>query len=436
MEYNKFIDNILNRGCVPPPLRHAVPRMHLMDTLAEKIKIIANEDQKNWLVIHGPPGVGKTRLVVDTLRTKPEFAGHYFDRIFWITDYCTNAKALSTVFSDLLIAITTPTYEKLMQIVQINHERAIQELIAEELRANPKTLLIVDGVFLPKCINFFASFQCPIIFTTCFTDIFNQSSNRLSADHGFFNFGIREEFTDEEMKQLAKSYDFSLTNYQISNLRYNSGSNPAVLGKLLESAQVEQQMLTVFADSEAQRPFENYDYPSSYYFRSMTEPINLLFEFVFRLIWPIDLCGNETENEIIACIMKDVSELIHKSLLEKNRQTEKSFHSHLIHPIIHSYLVRKCLKENPKELMVRSITASLELLQTRLRHDIGIPVDKSEAQLRREVLRDFYEKNERYFENLSKKSTEVLCNRSFTAPLISSETSWKNWIKHWLFWFI
>uniref|UniRef100_A0AC34FF16 NB-ARC domain-containing protein n=1 Tax=Panagrolaimus sp. ES5 TaxID=591445 RepID=A0AC34FF16_9BILA len=383
MEYNKFIDNILNRGCVPPPLRHAVPRTHLMDILAEKIKSIANEDQKNWLVIHGPPGVGKTRLVVDTLRTKPEFAGHYFDRIFWVTDYCTNAKTLSTVFSDLLIAITTPTYEKLMQIVQINQERAIQELIAEELRANPKTLLIVDGVFLPKCINFFASFQCPIIFTTCFTDIFNQASNRLSADHG----------------------------------------------------------LTVFADSEAQRPFENYEFPSSYYFRSMTEPITILFKYanenvvktfdVFRLIWPIDLCGNETENEIIACIMKDVSELIHKSLLEKNRQTEKSFHSHLIHPIIHSYLVRKCLKENPKELM-----ASLELLQTRLRHDIGIPVDKSEAQLRREVLRDFYEKNERYLENLSKKSTEVLCHKSLAAPVISSESSWKNWIKHWLFWFI
>uniref|UniRef100_A0AC35F964 NB-ARC domain-containing protein n=1 Tax=Panagrolaimus sp. PS1159 TaxID=55785 RepID=A0AC35F964_9BILA len=183
MEYNKFIDNILNRGCVPPPLRHAVPRIDLMDALAEKIKIIANDDQKNWLVIHGPPGVGKSRLVVDTLRTKPEFAGHYFDRIFWITDYCTNPKNLSTVFSDLLIAISTPTYEKLMQIVQIQQDRAIQELIAEELRANPKTLLIVDGVILPKCVNFFASFQCPIIFTTCFTDVFNQVSNRLSTDH-------------------------------------------------------------------------------------------------------------------------------------------------------------------------------------------------------------------------------------------------------------
>ena len=90
MEYNKFIDNVLNRGCVPPPLRHAVQRKDLMDILAEKIENIADEGgrtsiraQNNWLVIHGPPGVGKTRLVVDTLRLKPEFAGHHFDRIFW-----------------------------------------------------------------------------------------------------------------------------------------------------------------------------------------------------------------------------------------------------------------------------------------------------------------------------------------------------------------
>ena len=69
-------------------------------------------------------------------------------------------------------------------------------------------------------------------------------------------------------------------------------------------------------------------------------------------MWPLDLCGNESDNEIIALIMRDVSELIHKSLLEKNRETEKSFHSHLIPSIIHSYLVRKCMKEEPQELKV------------------------------------------------------------------------------------
>ena len=76
-----------------------------------------------------------------------------------MTDYCTNPENLYTVFSDLLVAISTPTYDKLMQIIQIKQERAIQELIAEELRAIPKTLLVVDGVILPKCVNFFASFE-------------------------------------------------------------------------------------------------------------------------------------------------------------------------------------------------------------------------------------------------------------------------------------
>ena len=54
--------------------------------------------------------------------------------------------------------------------------------------------------------------------------------------------GANEEFTSEEVKQLARSYDFSLTSYQASNLWFNSGNNPAILGKLLEAANAEQQM--------------------------------------------------------------------------------------------------------------------------------------------------------------------------------------------------
>lgn len=68
------------------------------------------------------------------------------------------------------------------------------------------------------------------------------SDRKYQINCRFFNMGANEEFTSEEVKQLARSYDFSLTSYQASNLWFNSGNNPAILGKLLEAANAEQQM--------------------------------------------------------------------------------------------------------------------------------------------------------------------------------------------------
>ena len=140
------------------------------------------ESEQNWLIVHGFPGSGKSRLVADTLRRCPEFVGHFFERIHWIVDSST-PKQLGTVMTDLLCRLNCNELTKLAS--DDSKIYGLRETIKEELQMNPRTLLIFDGVQTEECVKFCSGFPCTIIFTTCITDIFSEVENRISEDFGY-----------------------------------------------------------------------------------------------------------------------------------------------------------------------------------------------------------------------------------------------------------
>ncbi|KAE9554704.1 hypothetical protein FO519_002114 [Halicephalobus sp. NKZ332] len=416
---NEFIEKVLNIGQVPIPLSHEIERSHLISKLAEQLQNCARESGKNWLVVHGFPGSGKSRLVADTLRRRPEFVGHFFERVHWIVDNST-LRQLGTVMTDLLCRLNCNELTKFSS--DESRIYGLREIIKEQLQINPKTLLIFDGVQTEECVKFCSGLPCPIIFTTCVTDIFSEVENRISEEFGFFKLGKKEEFTLPEIRELASKFGFNLTSEGAQNLKVNGGNNPALIIKLLNSAKANPWMIQMYAENPPSQPMENFRYKSSYSYRSLAERIDSLLPLVetstfnsftfcgavlapdewirteiFKLIWPVDSCGVESETELIIQMLSDIDELVSKSLIEKDDDE-----------------------------------TTAELLKQRLRNKVVLAGRNSDYGTREGIIYDYYEGHSRQLESLIKKSRKESEEKRLHQSediQVANPVSWIQWLK-------
>lgn len=103
------------------------------------------------MIVCGPPGSGKSRLVAQTLRSCPELIGHFYDRVFWMVDN-SNDNQLLTLMTDLLCRLNC---QALANLPSNEFDTfVIREMIKQELLLKPKTLLVVDGIQTQACFDF------------------------------------------------------------------------------------------------------------------------------------------------------------------------------------------------------------------------------------------------------------------------------------------
>uniref|UniRef100_A0A7E4W4Y9 NB-ARC domain-containing protein n=1 Tax=Panagrellus redivivus TaxID=6233 RepID=A0A7E4W4Y9_PANRE len=385
---NAYINDTLNRAFVPPLQHPRVCRENELNQLVHQIKQCANaaEDGKNWLVLHGPPGTGKTKLLVQALRCVPEIMGHFCD-IIWINDNTTEPTRAITVFSDLYFSMASLLDGDIMSTAKLTNETVLRDHVTRMSALLSKGLIVIDGVYLKSVVDFLISVKCTVIFTTCSTDIFESVRHRFSDDYSFYRLG--SFLSTNEVVSLAEAYSERITENQAIALSSNCLFNVALLGKLLAAIKKHSHMKRSVLDNDDPKAFVSFKISSSYPFASLEEAINVMYESLdksvatafevcaalppaypipidgFIFVWPVDFCGNESRANIMMEVTEDIMQLADNNLLEPTELDKWGNSCYRIHPMLQSYLFWRVNRTKPRmiEDVHTTISQHLESLE-------------------------------------------------------------------------
>nr|CAD2178199.1 unnamed protein product [Meloidogyne enterolobii] len=381
--------HLLSIGRVPLLRKRSVRRHKLLDKLGERIEKFCDNSDSNWFLIFGMPGCGKTHLLNSLLWEKPEVSLALFDRVIWLTDRRMDEEGPLNLATDcLLIASLDSTQnftEKREEIIQKDEVDMMIQVETEGLflgssqslsignklkttleNIPKKFLLILDGVLKPETVRFFDEYKpnnCKILATSTSSDLFTSVDYldifRLEGDELEINelgqllrkFGFEEQFNNEELTELIEKAggNFALIEKLVTLARGNKDH----IQMLLSEFSTSRRSLNEFT-CNTPYPFNNLEGSIKQCLKMLSESLCRSFDFcsvleplawtpfeVISLIWPLDICGNETESHLKSLISHQLQTIVCNSILDalpKNKNY--SFTNYFrLQPIIHNFLL-------------------------------------------------------------------------------------------------
>ncbi|KAL7072841.1 hypothetical protein ACQ4LE_007727 [Meloidogyne hapla] len=379
--------HLLSIGRVPMLRKRSVLRHKLLDKLGERIEKFCDNSDSQWFLIFGMPGCGKTHLLNSLLWEKPEISLALFDRVIWLTDRRMDEEGplnLATVCL-LIASLDSPQTcdEKSEEILPkdevdmmggetegllgTSQSCSIGNKLKTILENIPKKiLLILDGVLNSETVRFFDEYKannCKILATSTSTDLFT------SVDYLDIFRLETDELDISELGQLLKKFGFEdyFNNNDLFEIIEKTGGNIALIEKLMTLARGNKDHLQMLLSefSTSRHPLNEFSCNTSYPFNNLEGSIKICmkmlgdslcrsFDFcsvlepsawtpfeVISLIWPLDICGNETESHLKSLLSHQLQTIVCNSLLDDLPKTKnKSLTNYFrLQPLIHNFLL-------------------------------------------------------------------------------------------------
>ncbi|XP_054720094.1 apoptotic protease-activating factor 1-like, partial [Uloborus diversus] len=194
VDLNRKVHETLIQGGVPFPTNFLFRREEKIREIRNHLCIASREDRQ-WVILYGMTGTGKSVLAAECLRCNELIEQHYSGGIFWIS--------IGRIKDDNALWLKM---KRLFNLLGVNKELYASEdlqdltiVIRKEIIKRKKILLVLDDVWDKKVIKAF-DIGCPVLVTTKLKDV-------LQNDSKYYTFiECKNDWSVNESKELLSLY--------------------------------------------------------------------------------------------------------------------------------------------------------------------------------------------------------------------------------------
>uniref|UniRef100_A0A914HWG7 NB-ARC domain-containing protein n=1 Tax=Globodera rostochiensis TaxID=31243 RepID=A0A914HWG7_GLORO len=363
--------HLLGMGRVPSLRRRHVPRRQVSDQLFLRLKNVLTDSDSGWLLVCGMVGSGKSELVTELLWERPELCFVLVDRVLWVADRRFHSTELEHLATDTLLLASLLCATDVSEIANCDGlglvaiAQRLNDLLNDTIA---KTLLVLDGVQMVETVQFFDKIKgpkCKILATSSSRTLFESLE-------GLQTFAMPSDgCTNEELTHMARNYGIKETflSERINSILCRTGGNFALLEKMFTLARGSSEIFDSLLAQLLHGPLSSVGCHSAYYNFSLEKSLELCFERlgqslirsfdyctfiepfqwtsfeIYFLIWPLDVCGSESEATLRATVGVQLDTLEANSLLDKSAEgadddpNNFSAFRYRLQPMVHNFLL-------------------------------------------------------------------------------------------------